>query len=67
MESNKPALSWASGPVSVGISSTHDEEADLDLIVDHLYLGSFDTALNPAVHEIYEIKYILNVTESECK
>jgi hypothetical protein len=41
------------------------DQADLDLIVDNLYLGSVKSALNHDVLSVYEIKAVLNVTEKD--
>jgi hypothetical protein len=43
------------------------DQADLDLIVDNLYLGSVLSALNHDVLSVYEIKAVLNVTENDTR
>lgn len=43
------------------------DQADLDLIVDNLYLGSAKCSLNHDVLNIYEIKAVLNVTEKDTR
>lgn len=43
------------------------DQADLDLIVDNLYLGSLQCAVNHDVLCAYEIKAVLNVTENDTR
>ena len=43
------------------------DQADLDLIVDNLYLGSVLSAVNHDVLSVYEIKAVLNVTENDTR
>ena len=43
------------------------DQADIDMIVENLYLGSIKSAMNHDVLEVYEINAVMNVTENDTR
>ena len=49
--------------VDEGLKRHNENAADLDCIIEHLYLGAFTAASNPVVIEAYGIQAIINATK----